>query len=195
MNNTNPYSNNGNHKRYSTWSQYLKTTYSAKIFKVALNAGLTCPNRDGTCGNGGCTFCSSLGSGEFAGDKQDDLLTQFTKGYQFQMNKWPNGKAIAFFQAYTNTYCSLTHLQKMLEPFLHHPDVVAIALATRADCLDDEKITYLHSQTKHKDIWIELGLQSIHDDTAALINRGHTFQTFVDCVQRLHKTDIKFVFI
>lgn len=188
---TNPFPFSDDNKRYHTWNYYLKHHYHNKVFKVALNAGLTCPNRDGTCGIGGCSFCGSLGSGECAGDRNEDLLAQFIKGKASQLIKWPQGQAIAYFQAYTNTYCSLEHLKSMIEPFLSRSDVYGIAIATRADCLEDDKIAYLSSLTHRKDIWIELGLQSIHDETAKRINRGHTYATFLDCITRLQHTDLK----
>lgn len=187
----NPFSYSDDNKRYHTWNYYLRHRYHQKVFKVALNAGLTCPNRDGVCGTGGCTFCGSEGSGECAGDVRDDVITQFQNGYLLQQKKWPSGKAIAYFQAYTNTYCSLTQLKTMIEPFLYNPNIVAISLATRADCLEDDKIDYLQSLSKHIDIWVELGLQSIHNHTAQRINRGHTYETFVDCVQKLQHTSLK----
>lgn len=187
----NPFPYSDDNKRYYTWNYYLKHKYQHKIFKVALNAGLTCPNRDGTCGYGGCTFCGSLGSGECAGDHKQDLWQQFEKGMSIQQQKWPNGKAIAYFQAYTNTYCSLEHLKMMLAPFLEKTNIPAISLATRADCLPQDIIEYLSSLTAQKDIWLELGLQSIHNETAKRIHRGHTYETFLDCIQRLQHTNLK----
>lgn len=178
-------------KRYHTWNYYLKHTYHKKVFKVALNADFSCPNRDGTCGVGGCSFCGSLGSGECAGNVQDDLMTQFEKGCINMRNKWQNGLAMAYFQAYTNTYAPLDKLKDTFHPFVKREDVVAISIATRPDCLEDEKITYLASLTKKKDIWIELGLQSIHDETAKAVNRGHDYATFLDCIQRLQGTGLK----
>lgn len=184
-----PYSDDN--KRYQTWNYYLKHTYHNKVFKVALNADFSCPNRDGTCGVGGCTFCGSLGSGECAGNKQDDLWTQYTKGFQMMRQKWPNGHAMAYFQAYTNTYAPLSILKETFEPFIEHPDSLALCIATRADCLEDEKIKYLNKQSSKKDIWIELGLQSIHDETAKRVNRGHSYNQFVDCIKRLEHTNLK----
>lgn len=187
----NPFPYSDDNKRYYTWNTYLKHTYHEKVFKVALNADFSCPNRDGVCGVGGCTFCGSLGSGECAGDKQDDLMTQFEKGITSMRQKWPTGSAMAYFQAYTNTYAPLSVLKKTFDPFLKRDDVIALCIATRADCLEDDKIAYLHEQSKNKDIWIELGLQTIHDATAKQLNRGHTYAQFVDCVERLSKTNLK----
>ena len=187
----NPFPYSDDNKRYYTWNTYLKHTYHEKVFKVALNADFSCPNRDGVCGVGGCTFCGSLGSGECAGDKQDDLFTQFQTGVIRMRQKWPYGKAMAYFQAYTNTYAPLSVLKETFEPFVVRDDVIALSIATRADCLEDDKIAYLHELSKKKDIWIELGLQTMHDETAKQLNRGHTYAQFVDCVNRLSNTNIK----
>lgn len=188
---TNPFLYSDDNKRYHTWNYYLKHHFNTKVFKVALNAAFSCPNRDGKCGVGGCTFCSSLGSGDTAGDMHDDLMTQFEKGIEMMRRKWPHGEAIAYFQAYTNTYAPLIKLKQTFAPFVKRDDVKAIAIATRADCLEKDVIDYLQTLTKEKEIWIELGLQSIHNQTAAAINRGHTYETFLDTIQRLSKTDLK----
>lgn len=187
----NPFLYSDDNKRYHTWNYYLKHTYHEKVFKVALNANFSCPNRDGTCGVGGCTFCGNLGSGEYAGDQQDPLSVQFTKGTAMMQRKWPHGKAIAYFQAYSNTYAPLAVLQETFTPFIENDDVLALSIATRADCLEDETIAYLQEQTKQKAIWIELGLQSIHNETAARIHRGHTYETFLDCIQRVSHSNLK----
>lgn len=188
---TNPFIYSDDNKRYHTWNYYLKHRFNTKIFKVALNAAFSCPNRDGKCGVGGCTFCSSLGSGDTAGDIHDDLMLQFDKGVKLMQRKWPHGEAMAYFQAYTNTYAPLKKLQQTFDPFVKREDVRAIAIATRADCLEDEVIDYLQTLTKEKEIWIELGLQTIHNQTAAAINRGHTYELFLETIQRLAKTDLK----
>ena len=189
----NPFPYSDDNKRYHTWNYYLKHRYHTKVFKVPLNTNFSCPNRDGTCGIGGCTFCGSLGSGEYAGNIEDDLSTQFKKGQEMMLRKWPNGKSIAYFQAYSNTYASLDVLKRTFQPFVDRDDICAISIATRADCLENEKIEYLQSLCQKKEIWIELGLQSIHDKTAMLCNRGHTFAQFLDCIHRLEKTDLKIV--
>lgn len=183
------YSNDN--KRYHTFNYYLRNKYKNKVFKVSLNANLGCPNRDGTKAYGGCTFCSSLGSGDYAGDKRLSFEEQYQQQLAMMRNKWPDGKPIAYFQAYTNTYAALPVLKAMYEPFMKKDEVVAIAIATRADCLEDDTIAYLQELTKEKDVWIELGLQSIYDDTAKAINRGHTLKEFEDAIKRLSKTDIK----
>lgn len=185
-----PFLYSDDNKHYHTWNYYLKHTYHEKVFKVPLNANFSCPNRDGTCGVGGCSFCSSLGSGDCAGDAQDDLMTQFEKGCIMMQRKWPQGKAMAYFQAYTNTYAPLAKLQETFAPFLAHPEVLGLCIATRADCLEDDKIAYLKEASKEKDIWIELGLQSIHDETAKQLNRGHNYAQFLDCIERLQGSGV-----
>lgn len=187
----NPFPYSDDNKRYHTWNYYLKHRFQQKVFKVALNANFSCPNRDGTCGVGGCTFCGSLGSGEYAGNIHDDLQKQFLTGKNMMMKKWPQGIAMAYFQAYTNTYADLATLKRTFQSFIEQDDVYALSIATRADCLEDEKIAYLDSLCEHREIWLEIGLQSIHDETAKHINRGHTYAQFLDCIQRLAHTRLK----
>ncbi len=177
-------------KRYHTYNYFLKTKYKSKIAKVSLNAGFTCPNRDGTCGTGGCIFCSQNGSGDFAGNINDSLQEQFNKISQVMRKKWSQCQFIAYFQANTNTYGSIDKLKKTFEPFINKKDVVAIAIATRPDCLNDDICDYLYELSQKCDLYIELGLQTIHDQTATLINRGHDYQTFVTAVQRLRQRQI-----
>lgn len=191
MKQKNPFPFSFDNKRYHTWNYYLKNKYQQKVFKVPLNANFSCPNRDGTCGSGGCTFCGALGSGEYAGNIHDDLANQFSDVYEVMKRKWPTGLPMAYFQAYTNTYAPLEKLKEYFTPFVERTDILGIAIATRADCLEDDKIAYLQSLTKKKEIWIELGLQSIHDKTALATNRGHDYATFLDCIERLKNTDLK----
>ncbi len=180
-----PYSNDN--KRYHTYNYYLKNKYQQKIAKVSLNAGFTCPNRDGTKGKGGCIFCSDSGSGDFAGNVYDSLQKQFQDVSTMMRKKWPDCKFIAYFQANTNTYGTLDRLKATFEPFLDYPDVVGIAIATRPDCLSEEICDYLYELSQKCDLYIELGLQTIHDSTAQLINRGHDYQTFLKGLERLRK--------
>ncbi|MDO5813451.1 MAG: TIGR01212 family radical SAM protein [Bacillota bacterium] len=167
-------------KRYHTYNYYLKNKYHQKVAKVALNADFTCPNRDGTKGYGGCIFCSSSGSGDYAGNVHDHLEKQFQTISQIMKRKWPECAYIAYFQANTNTYGPLDKIKSMIQPFLEKEDVKGIALATRPDCLNEEIIRYLSEVNQTKDVYIELGLQTIHDQTSKLINRGHTYQEFLD---------------
>ena len=174
-------------KRYHTYNYFLKQKYHHKIAKVSLNAGFTCPNRDGTCGYGGCIFCSDSGSGDYAGNVYDSLHKQFQDISSIMRKKWPNCKFIAYFQANSNTYGSIERLKKTFEPFIDYPDVVGLAIATRPDCLNEEICDYLYELSLKCDLYIELGLQTIHDQTGELINRGHSYQTFVDAVKQLRK--------
>lgn len=174
-------------KRYHTYNYFLKNKYQQKIAKVSLNAGFTCPNRDGTSGLGGCIFCSDKGSGDFAGNVLDSLQKQFQNVSTIMRQKWPECKFIAYFQANTNTYGSIERLKKTFEPFIHYPDVVGIAVATRPDCLSEEICDYLYELSLKCDLYIELGLQTVHDQTAQFINRGHDYQTFLTSIQRLRK--------
>ena len=167
-------------KRYHTYNYYLKNKYHQKVAKVALNADFICPNRDGSKGYGGCIFCSSSGSGDYAGNVHDHLEKQFQTISQIMKRKWPECAYIAYFQANTNTYGPLDKIKKMIQPFLEKEDVKGIALATRPDCLSEEIVYYLSEVNQTKDVYIELGLQTIHDETSKLINRGHTYQEFLD---------------
>lgn len=186
----NPFIYSNDNKRYHTFNYYLKNKYNEKIFKVPLDAGFTCPNRDGSVAFGGCSFCSALGSGDSV-IHSNDLMKQFDDGMNMMRNKWPQGKGMAYFQAYTNTYASLERLKAIYEPFVQREDVIAICIATRADCLNDENIAYLNSLTKYKDIWVEVGLQTIHDETSNQLNRGHDYACFLEAIQKLSKTNCK----
>ncbi|MFV0395664.1 MAG: TIGR01212 family radical SAM protein [Coprobacillaceae bacterium] len=178
-------------KRYHTFNYHLKSNFGCKVAKVSLNAGFTCPNRDGTKGYGGCIFCSDSGSGDFAGNVQDSLEIQFENVSQMMRSKWPNCKYIAYFQANTNTYGSLKRIKECVHPFINKKDVVGISIATRADCLSDEIIKYLAEVNTKTDLWVELGLQTIHDKSAAFINRGHTYKEFVEGLDKLRAHNIK----
>lgn len=177
-------------KRYHTYNYYLKNKYHQKVAKVALNADFTCPNRDGTKGWGGCIFCSSSGSGDYAGNINDSLESQFEKISAVLKKKWPQCAFIAYFQANTNTYGPLSKIKNMIKPFLENEQIKGIALATRPDCLDEETVRYLAAINHQKDIYIELGLQTIHEKTSHLINRGHSFQEFLDGLNLLRKYNL-----
>lgn len=177
-------------KRYHTYNYFLKNKYQQKIAKVSLNAGFTCPHRDPITGKGGCIFCSDSGSGDFAGNVYDSLQKQFHDVSCIMRKKWPHCQFIAYFQANTNTYGSIERLKKTFEPFIDYPDVVGIAIATRPDCLSEEICDYLYELSQKCDLYIELGLQTIHDSTAKLINCGHDYQTFLDALKRLRQRQI-----
>ena len=177
-------------KRYHTLNYEYKTTYGKKVFKVSLNAGFSCPNKK----NGyGCIFCSPLGSGDFAGDKSEDLITQFEMVKQIMSKKWPDAYYIGYFQANTNTYAPVSILKEKFEPILKLPNVVGLSIATRSDCINDDCLNYLIDLNKRTNLTIELGLQSMHDETLRMINRGHDLKNFDDCVKKLVKNNIKVV--
>ena len=187
MNNPYPYSNDN--KRYQTINYYFRNTYHQKVAKIPLNAGFTCPNRDGTKGIGGCTFCSSMGSGDSILCFDDTLQKQYKEGLKRMQNKWPDCIGFAYFQSYSNTYAPLAILKKVYDPFFKDPDIPGVAIATRADCLNDEIIDYLNHQDK--EVWLELGLQSIHETTMEKCNRKHSTQIVFDWIDRLKSTNIK----
>lgn len=177
-------------KRYHTINYEYKTTYGKKVFKVSLNAGFSCPNKK----NGyGCIFCSPLGSGDFAGDKSVDLITQFEMVKQIMSKKWPDAYYIGYFQANTNTYAPVSILKEKFEPILKLPNVIGLSIATRSDCINDECLNYLIDLNRRTNLTIELGLQSMHDETLRMINRGHNLKNFDDCVKKLVKNNIKVV--
>ncbi|RNA70422.1 TIGR01212 family radical SAM protein [Alteribacter keqinensis] len=178
-------------KRYYTWNHHLRQEFGEKIFKVPLDAGFDCPNRDGNVASGGCTFCSERGSGDFAGDRKDDLVTQFTTIKERMHTKWKSGKYIGYFQAYTNTYAPVEELREMYEVILEQEGVVGLAIATRPDCLPDDVVEYLAELNERTYLWVELGLQTAHDRTGLLINRAHDFQCYVDGVNKLRKHGIR----
>ncbi len=188
MKNPFPYSNDN--KRYYTMNYYLKEHYQNKVAKVPLNAGFTCPNRDGTKGVGGCSFCSSMGSGDSILAFGDDLKKQYELGLERMQKKWPNCYGIAYFQSYSNTYAPLDLLKQIYDPFFEDPNVKGVAIATRADCLKDETIEYLNEQSKKKDVWIELGLQSIHEKTMDRLNRKHKTKEVWQKINQLKATSI-----
>lgn len=190
VNTSNPFPYSFDNKRYHTYNYFLKQRYHTKVAKVALNADFTCPNRDGTKAYGGCTFCSSVGSGDFVSYIQDSLITQFESGAAIMKRKWPDAVFIPYFQAFTNTYGDLETLKKRYELFLGYPDVVAIAIATRADCITEEIARYLADLATKIDIYIELGLQTIHDETAAAINRAHSYQDFLHGLNLCRQYDL-----
>ncbi len=181
-----------NAKRYHTWSQHLKSHFGEKVFKVALDGGFSCPNRDGSIGTGGCTFCSESGSGDFAQSHLDPLPIQLKKGIELEHKKWPNStKYLAYFQNFTNTYAPVEVLRERYEQVLHEEGVVGIMIATRPDCLPPETIAYLAELNKSHYLWVELGLQTIHEDTGRRINRGYTYDTYLKAVEALRKHGIR----
>lgn len=178
-------------KRYHTLDYYLKNKYQSKVFKVSLNADFTCPNRDGSIAFGGCSFCSGLGSGDFAGNINDSLDQQFEDIKARMHLKWPKAKYIAYFQAFTNTYAPLDKLKEVYLPFVGRENVVALDIATRPDCLSDEVIEFLDELSQEIDIWLDLGLQTTHDEIARSFNRGYDYEVFEKVIEKLSKTNLK----
>ena len=178
-------------KRYHTLNYYYKTKYGKKTFKVALNGGFSCPNKEKD--GHGCIFCSRLGSGDFAGDKNKDLLVQFNEIKDMMEKKWPDSYYIGYFQANTNTYAPVNELKDKYETILNIPNVIGLNIATRSDAISKDCYDYLEELNKKTDLIIELGLQSMHDKILNFINRGHDLKNFEKAVKNLKKRHIKVV--
>ena len=176
-------------ERYYSYSRFIKEYFGKKLYKICIDGGFTCPNRDGSKGTGGCTFCSSMGSGDSILCFDDSLQKQYKEGLKRMQNKWPDCIGFAYFQSYSNTYAPLETLKKVYDPFFKNPDIPGVAIATRADCLSDEIIDYLNSQ--NKEVWLELGLQSVHESTMERCNRKHSTQIVFDWLDKLKSTNIK----
>lgn len=179
-----------NEKRYHSLDYYLRHTFGTKLYKIALNGGMTCPNRDGTLGYGGCIFCSAGGSGDFAGDKRLSITEQLQTGKEFIASKFSGSSYIAYFQAYTNTYAPVEYLERIYMEALSDPDVRVLSIATRPDCLSDEVLDLLARCNRIKPVWIELGLQTIHEDSANFIRRGYSLDIFEKAVYDLSNIGI-----
>lgn len=184
---TNPYKNSDSNKRYYTYDYYLRRTFGSKVAKIMIDAGFTCPNIDGKCSVGGCIYCSGRGSGDFAGSPLESITSQIDKGILLMSKKWSTDKIIPYFQAHTNTYAPISVLREKYEEALAYKNVVGLNIATRADCLQDDVLTLLKEFSERTLLTVELGLQSSSDETARLINRGHTFAEFKDGVAGLRK--------
>ena len=180
-------------KRYHTLDYFYKHKFNSKVFKVSLNAGFSCPNIDGTVGYNGCIYCSRSGSGEYAGNINDNLIEQFNSVKQIMLNKWPNSKYIGYFQAHTNTYAPVDILKQKYESILNLDKVVGLSIATRPDAITEECLKYLIELNKRTFLTIELGLQSIHPETTKLINRCHTLSCFEEMVKKLRRYNINVV--
>ncbi len=183
---------NWGEKRFNNLDFYLKNYFGEKVYKVSLDGGFTCPNRDGKLSFDGCIFCSDSGSGEFAGDKSQKIYNQIEKQMEF-LGKGKDKKYIAYFQNFTGTYGDINYLREIYESALSHENIVGIAIGTRADCLDLEVIELLRELNKRTLLWIEIGLQSSKDETAILINRGYKTELFEKRVKELQSYNIKVV--
>ena len=180
-------------KRYHSLDYELKQTFGEKVYRLSLNGGMTCPNRDGTLDDRGCIFCSAGGSGDFAADAALSITDQIESQISILSQKRPIHKYIAYFQAYTNTYAPVEYLEKIFTEAISHPKIVALSIGTRPDCLSPEIVALLSRLNKQKPVWIELGLQTIHESTARYIRRGYPLCVFDDAVKRLRKENIEVI--
>ena len=183
---------------YLSLSDYLKDKYGTKVYKLSLTTGCTCPNRDGTISYGGCIFCSEGGSGDFAAygkDLDDQISFAKSKVDAKISSKIPasDRKYIAYFQSFTNTYGDEEYLMNLFKRVLGYPEIVGLSIGTRPDCLSDKMISFLSSLNRQKEVWVELGLQTIHENTAKLINRGYELPVFDDAYKRLTDAGLKVV--
>ncbi len=178
---------------YYSLNRYLKDTFGEKVYKIAIDGGFTCPNRDGTLDTRGCIFCSGTGSGEFAGKRTDSVTSQIEKGKVRLRGKIKNGKYIAYFQAFTNTYAPVPRLREVFEEAIQHPDIVALSIATRPDCLPEEVVLLLQELNRKKPVWVELGLQTIHEKSAEYIRRGYRLPVYDEAVKKLKKIGVQVI--
>lgn len=177
-------------QRYYSFSYWVKHSFGQKVYKASLDGGMTCPNRDGSLGNSGCIFCSEGGSGDYAADARLPVFKQIEQQKRLLGSKNKSGKYIAYFQAFTNTYAPLPYLKELYSQALAHPDVVALSIGTRPDCINREIVEMIASLTLKKPIWIELGLQTIHPKTAAYIRRGYDLPVFYHALKLLKEYKI-----
>lgn len=175
-----------NGKPYHSLDYEMKKTFGTKVYKIALDGGMTCPNRDGTLGSRGCIFCSAGGSGDFAVELRQSVSEQIEEAAaRIERKMDSSGSYIAYFQSYTNTYAPVERLRKLFTEAIRHPDVRVLSIATRPDCLPEEVVDLLAELNTIKPVWVELGLQTIHEDTAAFIRRGYELSCFEDALARL----------
>lgn len=179
--------------KYTTLNSYLKNAFGCKVYKLAINGGFTCPNRDGKIDTRGCIFCSKGGSGEFAESAEKSVTQQIDDGKKRVEKKIKDGKYIAYFQAFTNTYAPLCKLRSLYTEAINHPDIVALSIGTRPDCLGNDVLELLDEMNKIKPVFIELGLQTIHENTAQYIRRGYPLDVYDKAVDDLHKIGINVV--
>ncbi|MGM9965652.1 MAG: TIGR01212 family radical SAM protein [Clostridium sp.] len=182
-----------NGKRYHSLNYFLRNKFNEKVFKISLDGGFSCPNRDGTISSGGCLFCSESGSGDYAGSRTLSIGKQFCDVKEMMNKKWKEGKYIAYFQAFTNTYAPIEDLRRKYNEAIKQEGVVALAIATRPDCLGDDVLDLLEEINKEVYVWVELGLQTVSDETARKINRGYKLEVYEDAIRRLKERNIDFV--
>lgn len=188
---SNPFKYSDSNKRYYTYDYYLKKTFGGKCAKIPIDAGFTCPNIDGRCGVGGCIYCSSRGSGDFTESAALSISEQYKLTREKLSSKWSTDRCIPYFQAHTNTYAPLDVLKEKFQEAMSLDGVVGMNIATRADCLEDDTVAYLAELAERTVLTVELGLQSVHDETARLINRGHSYGDFVDGYSKLKRASEK----
>ena len=179
--------------RFRSLNDDLRERFGEKLYKLALNGGCTCPNRDGTLGTRGCIFCSEGGSGEFAASPQLSIQEQIEDGKRRLAGKRPVKKYIAYFQAYTNTYAPVEHLRRVFTEAISCPEIAVLSIATRPDCLGEEVLELLEELNRRKPVWVELGLQTIHEKTASFIRRGYPLPVFDQAVKELEARGIKII--
>ena len=182
-----------NGKPYCSLDYMLRERFGEKVYKVTLNGGMSCPNRDGTLGTRGCIFCSEGGSGDFAADVSLSVTEQIESQIALLSGKRPIQKYIAYFQAYTNTYAPVEYLRKIFKEAMSHPRIVALSVGTRPDCLGEEVLDLLEELNRIKPVWIELGLQTIHEKTAQYIRRGYRLSCFDQALENLRKRNIEVI--
>lgn len=180
-------------KPYHSLDYMLRERFGEKVYKVTLNGGMSCPNRDGKLGTRGCIFCSAGGSGDFAADSSLSITEQIDRQISILSAKRPIHKYIAYFQAFTNTYAPVEYLEKIFTEALAHPSIAALSIGTRPDCLGEDVTALLSRLNRQKPVWVELGLQTIHEKTAAYIRRGYPLSCFEDAVRRLRKEDLEVI--
>lgn len=180
-------------RRYYSLDYELKNTFGEKVYKITLNGGMTCPNRDGRCGTGGCIFCSAKGSGDFAGSASLPIEAQLARGKKDLAQKRPIRSYIAYFQAFTNTYAPVDYLENIFSRAVRDPDVKVLSVATRPDCLGEDVLCLLERLNRIKPVWIELGLQTIHPCTAEYIRRGYPLEVFDKAVSDLRAAGIRVI--
>ncbi|MCI5514240.1 MAG: TIGR01212 family radical SAM protein [Oscillospiraceae bacterium] len=178
---------------YTTLNSYLKDRFGCKVYKIALDGGFTCPNRDGTVGTDGCIFCSKGGSGDFAESREKSISEQIADGKKRVSKKIKNGKYIAYFQAFTNTYAPVERLRELYTEAISQPDIAALSIGTRPDCLGEDVLALLDDMNKRVPVFVELGLQTIHEDTARYIRRGYDLSVYDKAVADLHKIGVNVV--
>lgn len=175
---------------YLSLNEYLKKQFGCKVYKLAIDGGFTCPNRDGSVGSRGCIFCSGFGSGDFAASRNLTITEQIETAKDRVKNKIKDGKYIAYFQAFTNTYAKIDELREKFTEAINHPDIVAISVGTRPDCLPEDVLNLLSELNKIKPVWVELGLQTIHEESANFIRRGYPLATYDTAVKNLKSRGI-----